>query len=161
MLACPTDQPMERWLSVLPGDWRTETLARLPAGTQVARVEILAANGKPLAQARLGEGGRWLAEGEINATQALALAERLAHVQARSFVSEDTTTPTQPNGWRLVVRVTDRSAAGAAGASESLRTYLCAASAGPSTLLMRDESDGTLFLPEAGLAEALAPWTAP
>lgn len=161
VLACPTDQPMERWLSVLPGDWRTETLARLPAGTQVARIEILATNGKPLAQARLGEGGRWLAEGEINATQALVLAERLTHVQARSFVVEDPTTPTQPNGWRLVVRVTDRSAAGAAGASESLRTYLCAERAGPSTLLMRDESDGTLFLPEAGLAEALAPWTAP
>jgi hypothetical protein len=59
------------------------------------------------------------------------------------------------------VRVTDRSAAGAAGASEATRAYRCGAGAGPGALLMRDESDGTVFQPEPGLAEALAPWVNP
>jgi hypothetical protein len=160
-LACPTEQPMGRWLSVLPGDWRSETVARLPAGAQVARLEILGPDGKPIASARRGDGGRWLGEGEINATQASALAERLAHVQARSFAPDAPAAGTRAPTWRLTLRVTDRSAAGAAGASETTRTYRCAAGAGPNTLLMRDEADGTLFLPEPGLAEALAPWTSP
>lgn len=160
-LACPTDQPMERWLSVLPENWRTETIARLPAGSQVARIEILAADGKALATARLAEGGRWLAEGEINAAQASVLAERLAHVQARAFAPEAPASGARAPAWRLAVRVTDRSAAGAAGASEATRVYRCTPANGPSGPLMRDEADGTVFQPEAGLAEALAPWTAP
>ncbi|MFN7340446.1 MAG: hypothetical protein ACK5VI_05115 [Opitutia bacterium] len=160
-LACPTDQPMARWLSVLPENWRTETVARLPAGTQVARLEILAPDGKPLASARLGEAGRWLAEGEISASQASALAERLAHVQARSFAPDAPAGGARARAWQATVRVTDRSAAGAAGASEATRAYRCGAGAGPGALLMRDESDGTVFQPEPGLAEALAPWVNP
>lgn len=155
-LACPTEQPMDRWLSVLPENWRSETLARLPAGSQVARLEIIGADGKRVAAARLAEGGRWQAEGEISGTRAAALAERLAHVQAAAFA-----TPGTAAEWRLTLRVTDRSAAGAAGASEAERVYRCARAAGPNTLLMRDESDGTLFLAEPGLADALAPWTGP
>lgn len=160
-LACPTDQPMGRWLSVLPEDWRTETLLRLPGGTHVARIEILGPDGKTLAVARLGEGGRWLAEGEINAAQAVALAERLSHVQARSFAPDAPAAGTRSPVWSLTVRVTDRSAAGAAGASETTRAYRCAAGGGPTVMLMRDESDGTTFAPEAGLVEALAPWASP
>jgi len=160
-LACPTDQPMDRWLSVLPEDWRTETVARLPGGSQVARIELLGPDGRTIAAARLAEGGRWLAEGEINAAQAATLAERLAHVQARSFAPDAPVAGTRAPAWRLTVRVTDRSAAGAAGASEATRAYRCAAGAGPNTLLMRDEADGAVFLPEPGLAEALAPWTSP
>jgi hypothetical protein len=160
-LGCPTDQPMGGWLSVLPEDWRTETVARLAAGSQVARLEILGPDGRALGSARLGEAGRWLAEGNLNATQAAALAERLAHVQARSFSPDAPLTGGRAPAWRLTLRVTDRSAAGAAGASEAIRSYRCTASTGPASLLMRDESDGTVFLPETGLAEALAPWTSP
>lgn len=160
-LACPTEQPMGRWLSVLPEDWRTETLVRLPGGSQVARLEILAADGKVIASARLGEGGRWLAEGEINAAQAATLAERLSHVQARSFAPDAPAAGTRAPAWKVILRVTDRSAAGAAGASEATRAYRCAAGGGPNVMLMRDEADGTTFSPEAGLAEALAPWTSP
>lgn len=160
-LACPTEQPMRRWLSVSPEDWRTETVARLPAGTQVARLEILGADGRALAAARLGEAGRWVAEGEINAGQAAALAERLAHVQAQSFAADAAASGDRAPSWKLTLRVTDRSAAGAAGASEAVRSYRCAPGAGPGELLLRDEADGTLFVAEAGLADALAPWTAP
>lgn len=160
-LACPTEQPMTRWLSVLPEDWRTETIARLPAGSQVARIEILAPDGKALATARLGEGGRWLAEGEINSGQAASLAEALAHVQARAFSPEGRAAGARAPSWRLTIRVTDRSAAGAAGASEATRAYRCATGGGPGALLMRDESDGTVFEPETALAAALAPWTTP
>lgn len=161
ILACPSEHPLDRWVSVSPDDWRTETLARLPAGTRVARITLADAEGKTLANARLGGDGRWAAEGEINHEQANRLASALALVQARSFSEANRPWSTAKPSWSLTLRVTDRSAAGAVGASETARTYRCARAEGPNTLLMLDESDGTVFVPEPGLAEALAPWTGP
>lgn len=160
-LACPSERPIDRWVSVSADDWRTETLTRLPAGTQVSRLTLSDASGKVIAEARLGADGRWAAEGEINSAQATRLASALSLVQARSFAS--TSRPFAPGNtsWALTLKVNDRSAAGAAGASDATRTYRCSRAEGPNTLVMRDEADGTEFVPEPNLADALAPWTAP
>lgn len=160
-LACPSEQSLDRWVSVATDDWRTETLARLPAGTRVARLTLTDAAGKPLADARLGADGRWAAEGEINHDQASRLATALALVQARSFSAANRPWAADKPAWAVTLRVTDRSAAGAVGASETTRTYRCARAEGPNTVLVLDESDGTVFVPETGLADALAPWTGP
>lgn len=160
-MACPSEQPLERWVSVSPDDWRTEVLARLPTGTQVARLTLVNATGKTVADSRLGADGRWVAEGEISSAQAARLAAALGVVQARGFASAGRPWTADKPEWLLTLRVTDRSAAGAAGASEATRTYRCSRAQGPSTLVMLDESDGTEFMPEPGLAEALAPWTGP
>ena len=80
-------------------------------------------------------------------------------VQARSFASNPMPFAAGKPEWVLTLRVTDRSAAGAAGASDAVRTYRCTRTQGPNTLVMRDESDGTEFTPEPNLADALAPWT--
>lgn len=158
-LACPSEQTLERWVSVSVDNWRTETLSRLPEGTRVARVSLADITGKPLAEARLGADGHWAAEGEINSEQAGRLANALALVQAAGFwSSKHPLAPAKPE-WAVVVRVTDRAAAGAASAKETTRSYRCSRLIGPGTLVMQDESDGTEFVAEAGLAEALAPWT--
>lgn len=156
VVACPSEQTLAPWVSVTTDTWRTETLARLAAGSQVARITLSRADGKTVADARRGADGRWAVEGEINSGQAARLAEALATVQARSFG------PRRAGGsatWPLILRVTDRSAAGAVGASDTLRTYRCGAAEGPNTVRMLDEADGTEFVPEPGLADALAPWT--
>lgn len=157
--ACPSERPLDRWVSVAPEDWRTETLTRLPAGTQVSRLTLSDAAGKVLAEARLGADGRWAAEGEINSDQASRLASALALVQARSFSPTNRPFGSDKPDWQLTLRVNDRSAAGGAGASDATRTYRCSQSQGPNTLVMRDEGDGTEFMPEPNLADALAPWT--
>lgn len=158
--ACPSEHPLDRWVSVSPEDWRTDTLTRLPAGTQVSRMTLSDASGKVVADARLGADGRWAAEGEINSAQAARLAAALAHVQARRFSPANHPLSTGKPSWILTLRVTDRSAAGAAGASDTVRTYRCSRAEGPNMLQMRDEGDGTEFMPEPNLADALAPWTA-
>lgn len=158
-VACPTDLPLARWLSVEPGDWRSEVLTRLPAGTQVARLELADADGDTLAKAELGPDGRWLAEGDMDAARAARLAGRLAAVQAIAFLPE--AAPADRAGWGLTLRVTDRSAAGASGTTETTRTYRLGRSGGASGLRMRDEGEGAVFTPEPALAEALAPWTNP
>lgn len=158
-LACPSEQTLDRWVSVEVDSWRTETLSRLPEGTRVARVNLSDAEGKVIAEARLGADGRWVAEGEINSEQAGRLAKAMTLVQAGSFWSAQRPLAPAKIEWALMVRVTDRAAAGAATAKESTRSYRCSRPVGPGTLVMRDESDGTEFVPEAGLAEALAPWT--
>lgn len=160
-VACPSEQTLERWVSVATDDWRSETLVRLPAGTQVARVTLSDTAGKVLADARRGGDGRWAVEGEINSGQAARLAEALATVQARSFGAAPRRDGESQPAWALVLRVTDRSAAGAVGASDTLRTYRCGRAEGPSTVRMLDESDGTEFVPDSTLADALAPWTRP
>lgn len=157
-LSCPSEQSLGRWVSVAADDWRTEILTRLPAGTQVAKLSLANAAGKTLAEARLGADGRWAAEGEINSTQAARLAGALSLVQARGFSNANRPWGSAKPEWALVLRVTDRSAAGAAGASESQRSYRCSRAEGPNTLVMVDEADGTEFVPEPGLTEALAPW---
>lgn len=159
VLACPSEQSLDRWVSVSTDDWRSETLTRLPAGSQVARVTLSEAGGKVVADARRGGDGRWAVEGEINSQQAVRLADALSTVQARGFVAARRAGEAQPT-WPLVLRVTDRAAAGAAGASDTVRTYRCARAEGPNTLRLLDESDGTEFVADSGLADALAPWTA-
>jgi hypothetical protein len=158
--ACPTDLPLARWLSVEPGDWRSEVLTRLPAGTRVARLELLGADGSAAAKAELGPDGRWLAEGDIDAEGAARLASRLAVVQAIAFPPA-TAPGTRGTEWGPVLRVTDRSAAGASGSTETLRAYRLGRAAEGGATRMRDEEEGVVFVPEPSLAEALAPWTSP
>jgi len=159
--ACPTDLPLGRWLSVEPGDWRSEILTRLPAGTQVARLEILGAGGSPMAKAELGPDGRWLAEGDIDAAGAARLASRLAVVQAIAFPAAAATGSGDGTEWGALLRVTDRSAAGASGSTETSRAYRLGRAAEGGAARLRDEAEGVLFVPEPALAEALAPWVSP
>lgn len=156
---CAIEQGVDRWISVSPQDWRTETLARLPAGTQVARVTLINAAGKTIAEARLGTDTRWAAEGEISSAQAAQLAASLSLVQAHSFSSSNLPFAKEKPVWSFSIRVTDRSAAGAAGASETTRNYRVSRAQGPNTIILLDESDGTEFVPEPTLIEALAPWS--
>jgi len=158
-LACPSEHALDRWVSVSVDSWRTETLSRLPEGTRVSRISLADPSGKPIADARLGENGHWAAEGEINSEQAGRLAGALTLVQAASFWPGNSPLAPARTEWALVVRVTDRAAAGASSAKESVRSYRCSRPIGPGTLVMQDEADGTEFVPEPGLAEALAPWT--
>jgi hypothetical protein len=68
--------------------------------------------------------------------------------------------PTRPNGssdWKYELRITDQAATGAAAASETFRTYLCATPLTPRSVLLRDETDGDDFLLETTLAEILTP----
>lgn len=160
-LACPSERPIDRWVSVSANDWRTETLTRLPAGTQVSRLTLSDATGKVIAEGRLGADGRWAAEGEISSAQAIRLANALSLVQARSFSTTSRPFAPDKTNWAITLRVNDRSAAGGAGASDATRTYRCSRAEGPNTVVMRDEADGTEFVPEPNLADALAPWVAP
>lgn len=155
-IACPTDLPLSRWLSVEPGDWRSEILTRLPAGSRVTRLEWIGEDRSTLAKAELGPDGRWLAEGDIDAGRAARLAARLAVVQALAFrpEAEGRAAPR----WQATLRVTDRSEAGASGSMETVRTYQVGREDGPGGLRMRDQAEGAVFTPEPGLAEALAPW---
>ena len=157
--ACPTDLPLARWLSVETGAWRSEILTRLPVGTRVAKIELRDAAGKSVAKADLADDGRWLAEGEIDAAAAARLAERLGVVQALAFPTD--AAAKDAAGWPLTLLVTDRSAAGASGSTETVRTYRLGRQAAPGAPRMRDETEGVVFVPEPGLAEALAPWTTP
>jgi hypothetical protein len=156
---CAIEQSVDRWISVTPQDWRTETLARLPAGTQVARITLVNTSGKNIAEARLGTDARWATEGEISSTQAAQLAESLSLVQAHSFSSSTSPFSKEKPVWAFSIRVTDRSAAGAAGASEATRNYRVSRLQGPNTLIVLDEADGTEFVPEPALVEALTPWS--
>lgn len=161
-LACPTDLPLGRWLSVDPNDWRSEVLTRLTEGAKVVRLTLSdAAKGETVAEARLGEDGRWAAEGEIDAASAARLAAAMSVVEAASFSPETLTVATPEPRWKHVLKVVDRAAAGAAGATESERRYRVSAAEGPGSLRLRDETDGTVFVPATDIAEALAPWTAP
>lgn len=160
--ACSTDLPLARWLSIDAHDWRSEVLTRLPEGSSVVGLELKAAEGgKLIAKAQLGNDSRWTAEGNINQNQAALLATQLAVVQASSFKPESLTVATPEPRWVFTLRVTDRAAAGAAGVTATERTYQVARAEGPGSLRLRDESDGTVFIPSPTLAEALAPWTAP
>lgn len=160
--ACSTDLPLARWLSIDANDWRSEVLTRLPEGSSVVGLELKAAEGgKLIAKAQLGNDSRWTAEGNINQNQAALLATQLAVVQASSFKPESLTVATPEPRWVFTLRVTDRAAAGAAGVTATERTYQVARAEGPGSLRLRDESDGTIFIPSPTLAEALAPWTAP
>jgi hypothetical protein len=156
---CAIEQSVDRWISVSPQDWRTETLARLQAGTQVARMTLINTAGKTIAEARLGTDTRWATEGEISSAQAAQLAASLSLVQAHSFSSSSLPFSKEKPVWSFSIRVTDRSAAGAAAASETTRNYRVSRAQGPNTIILLDESDGTEFVPEPALIEALAPWS--
>ena len=156
---CAIEQSVDRWISVSPQDWRTETLARLQAGTQVARMTLINTAGKTIAEARLGTDTRWATEGEISSAQASQLAASLSLVQAHSFSSSSLPFSKEKPVWSFSIRVTDRSAAGAAVASETTRNYRVSRAQGPNTIILLDESDGTEFVPEPALIEALAPWS--
>lgn len=159
--ACATDLPLGRWLSVETGDWRSEILTRLPAGTQVTRVELADKAGATVAKAELVADGRWLAEGEMDAATAARLASRLGVVQALAFFPESAQGGRGEPAWTLTLKVTDRSAAGASGMSETVRLYRLGRAADSRAARMRDESEGVVFAPEPALAEALGPWLNP
>jgi hypothetical protein len=156
---CAIEQSVDRWISVSAQDWRTETLARLQAGTQVARMTLINTAGKTIAEARLGTDTRWVTEGEISSAQASQLAASLSLVQAHSFSSSSLPFSKEKPVWSFSIRVTDRSAAGAAVASETTRNYRVSRAQGPNTIILLDESDGTEFVPEPALIEALTPWS--
>ena len=157
-VACPTDLPLGRWLSVETTGWRSEILTRLPAGTQVARLELTGKDGARVAAAELGADGRWLAEGDMDAGRAARLAGRLAVVQALAFPAEASAGGRPETTWSLTLRVTDRSAAGASGTSETTRSYRLGRAADTRAVRMRDEAEGATFAPEPALAEAIEPW---
>lgn len=161
IVACATDLPLARWLSVETGDWRSEILTRLPAGTQVTRVELVDKAGATVAKAELVADGRWVAEGDMDAATAARLASRLGVVQALAFLPESAQGGRGEPAWTLTLRVTDRSAAGASGMSETVRVYRVGRAAESRSARMRDESEGVVFAPEPALAEALGPWLNP
>jgi len=140
--------------AVDPKAWRNRGLAELAAGAKVTGLRLVErGDGKVVGEARLGPDGNWAGAGRLDPASSRRLAGALTQVRATEFPTRDI----GAGEFRYELRVTDQAAAGATGASESFRTYLCTAPLNQSTLLVRDEADGDDFILEAALAEILIP----
>ncbi len=139
---------------VSPQAWRSKTLAELAAGNKVSGLRLIErGDGKVIGEARLGPDGNWAGTGRLDPANSRRLAETLAQVKASEFVTRDI----GAGEWKYELRVTDQAAAGATGASEKFRTYLCSAPLNKTTILMRDEGDTDSFILESHAAEILIP----
>lgn len=140
--------------NVEPQAWRNRTVAELPQGAKVSGLRITdRTDGKVLGEARLRPDGNWTGSGRLEPATARRLATGMSEVKATEF-------PTRQIGatdWKYELRITDQAATGAAAASETFRTYLCATPLTPRSILLRDETDGDDFLLETTLAEILTP----
>jgi hypothetical protein len=140
--------------AVDPKAWRNRGLAELAAGAKVTGLRLTErADGKVIGEARLGPDGNWAGNGRLDPANSRRLAGALTQVRATEFPTRDI----GAGEFRYELRVTDQAAAGATGASESFRTYLCTAPLNRTAVLVRDEADGDDFLLEASLAEILIP----
>jgi hypothetical protein len=140
--------------AVDPKAWRNRELTELAAGAKVTGLRLAEkADGKVIGEARLGPDGNWAGTGRLDPASSRRLATALTQVRATEFPTRDI----GAGDFRYELRVTDQVAAGATGASESFRTYLCTAPLNRTALLVRDEGDGDDFLLEAALAEILIP----
>jgi len=140
--------------AVDPKAWRNRGLAELAAGAKVTGLRLTErADGKVVGEARLGPDGNWAGNGRLDPASSRRLAGALMQVRATEFPTRDI----GAGEFRYELRVTDQAAAGATGASESFRTYLCTAPLNRTAVLVRDEADGDDFLLEASLAEILIP----
>jgi len=110
-------------------------------------------DGKVIGEARLGPDGNWAGTGRLDPASSRRLAAALMQVRAAEFPTRDI----GAGDFRYELRITDQVAAGATGASESFRTYLCTTPLNRTAVLVRDEGDGDDFLLEASLAEILIP----
>jgi hypothetical protein len=140
--------------AVDPKAWRNRELAELAAGAKVTGLRLTEkADGKVIGEARLGPDGNWAGTGRLDPANSRRLATALMQVRATEFPTRDI----GAGDFRYELRITDQVAAGATGASESFRTYLCTAPLNRTAVLVRDEGDGDDFLLEASLAEILIP----
>lgn len=140
--------------AVDPKAWRNRGLADLAAGAKVTGLRLTErADGKVLGEARLGPDGNWAGTGRLDPANSRRLAGTLMQVRATEFPTRDI----GAGEFRYELRVTDQAAAGATGASETFRTYLCTAPLNRSAILMRDEADGDDFVLEAAAADILIP----
>jgi len=140
--------------AVDPKAWRNRELAELAAGAKVTGLRLTEkTDGKVIGEARLGPDGNWAGTGRLDPASSRRLAAALMQVRAAEFPTRDI----GAGEFRYELRVTDQVAAGATGASESFRTYLCTAPLNRTALLVRDEGDGDDFLLDASLAEILIP----
>lgn len=139
---------------VSPQAWRSKTIAELATGNKVSGLRLIErADGKILGEARLGPDGNWAGTGRLDPANSRRLAESLAQVKASEFVTKDI----GAGELKYELRVTDQAAAGATGASEKFRTYLCSAPLNKTSILIRDEGDTDNFLLEVHSAEILIP----
>ena len=140
--------------AVDPKAWRNRELAELAAGAKVTGLRLTEkADGKVIGEARLGPDGNWAGTGRLDPASSRRLATALMQVRATEFPTRDI----GAGDFRYELRITDQVAAGATGASESFRTYLCTAPLNRTAVLVRDEGDGDDFLLETSLAEILIP----
>jgi len=140
--------------AVDPKAWRNRELTELAAGAKVTGLRLTEkADGKVIGEARLGPDGNWAGTGRLDPANSRRLATALMQVRAADFPTRDI----GAGEFRYELRVTDQVAAGATGASESFRSYLCTAPLNRTALLVRAEGDGDDFLLEASLAEILIP----
>ena len=141
-------------LNVAPQYWRSRIVTELTAGAKVSGLRLVRRqDNKVLGEARLSPEGNWIGTGALDATLSRRLATAFAQVKAVEF-------PTREIGageWAYELRITDQAAAGATGAAESFRTYLCSAPLSGSALLLKDESDSDNFLLDPSLNEILLP----
>jgi len=140
--------------AVDPKAWRNRALAELAAGAKVSGLRLTEkTDGKVIGEARLGPDGNWAGTGRLDPASSRRLAAALMQVRAAEFPTRDI----GAGDFRYELRITDQVAAGATGASESFRTYLCTTPLNRTAVLVRDEGDGDDFLLEASLAEILIP----
>ncbi len=152
--ACDVSLLRNAQAAVDPKAWRNRGLTELAAGAKVTGLRLTErADGKALGEARLGPDGNWAGTGRLDPASSRRLAGALMQVRATEFPTRDI----GAGEFRYELRVTDQAAAGATGASETFRTYLCTAPLNRSAVLVRDEADGDDFLLEASLAEILIP----
>ncbi len=140
--------------SVDPKAWRNRAITELAAGAKVAGLRLTERrDGKVMGEARLGPDGNWAGTGLLDPATSRRLAGAFMQVRASEFPAREI----GAGEFRYELRLTDQAAAGATGASESFRTYLCTTPLNRSAILLRDEGDGDDFLLEAPLAELLIP----
>jgi hypothetical protein len=140
--------------AVDPKAWRNRELTELTGGAKVTGLRLTEkADGKVIGEARLGPDGNWAGTGRLDPANSRRLATALMQVRATEFPTRDI----GAGDFRYELRITDQVAAGATGASESFRTYLCTAPLNRTAVLVRAEGDGDDFLLETSLAEILIP----
>ena len=153
-MLCDVSLLRSEYQNVEPQTWRKRLIAELPQGARVSGLRLTHhLTHEVLGEARLGPDGNWVGTGRLQPATARRLANGLAEVKASEFPIRDYGT----TGWKFELKITDQAAAGATGASESVRTYLCTSPLNARTVLLRDENDGDDFLLEANLAEILTP----